>query len=141
GRWKKISDIVLTEQAFQDVRINSIKARIADAVAHSAEEDRPFMENMKRLISLLIDYQNASQAVDTFNEELEKISRFKKSGQNSKDGIGVHPENESDYIMWRREELLRKQNLKTEFEELKEKILSDYKELRSCGSEDKKWQY
>lgn len=141
GRWKKISDIVLTEQAFQDVRMNSIKARIADAVAHSAEEDRPFIENMSRLISLLIDYQKASQAVDTFNEELEKISRFKKSGQNSKDGIDVHPENESDYIMWRREELLRKQNLKTEFEELKEKILSDYKELRSCGSEDKKWQY
>ena len=141
GRWKKMGDIVLTEQAFTDVRMNNLKGRIADAVAHSAEEDRPFMENVSRLISLIFDYQKTSHAVDTFNEELEKISRLKKSGQNSKDVNDAHPENEPDYILWRREELLRKTKIKTEFEELKDKLLREYKELRSSSSEDKKWQY
>ena len=99
------------------------------------------MENVSRLISLIFDYQKTSHAVDTFNEELEKISRLKKSGQNSKDVNDAQPENEPDYILWRREELLRKTKIKTEFDELKDKILREYKELGSSGSEDKKWQY
>ena len=125
GKWKTVSDIALTDLAVSDVRLKNILERVDDAVSHVSEEDKPVLEDIRKLAVFYIDYVKATQAASVFSSKLEYISKNRITFLKNNDDSEL--KNQSDYIKWRKEELLKKHNAKTGFDELKAKVVTDYR--------------
>lgn len=125
GKWKTVSDIALTDLAVSDVRLKNILERADDAVSHVSEEDKPVLEDIRKLAVFYIDYVKATQAASVFSSKLEYISKNRITFLKNNDDSEL--KNQSDYIKWRKEELLKKHNAKTGFDELKAKVVTDYR--------------
>lgn len=123
GQWKSINDISLTDEAVPEIRLDNIKGRADEAVMHVAEEDMSFMEDIRKLIYLYCDYEQAAQAADIFNGLLENISRNRLALLADKDNEDSPLKNENDYVIKRRAELAKKHDSKNKFDELKAKLL------------------
>ena len=69
GKWTKISDIDLTDDV-SSTREEDVKKMIGEALQHSSAEDRPYFENVEKLISLLGIYNENNNKLDEINTEL-----------------------------------------------------------------------
>ena len=72
GKWSKISDIDLTD-VVSEARVKEIKLRIADASQHTSFENKPYFENLGKLIALYEDYTSNSQKLDLCNNAVDEF--------------------------------------------------------------------
>lgn len=72
GRWSKISDIDLTDDVSPS-RVKEIKQRIADALQHTSVENKPYFENLNKLIAMFDTYSTNSRMLDVINNAVEEF--------------------------------------------------------------------
>ena len=124
GKWKKVNDIALPENPVNDVRLKALRERASEAVLHVSEEDRPAMEDIRKLVGLYCDYASSSQEARNCNNRLEYISKNRLTLLADKEDRSPLDE-EENILKQRREALMITHKAKAEFDELKAKVLRD----------------
>ena len=102
GKWTKVSDIDLTDEVSAS-REESVKKMISEALQHSSYENRPYFENLERLISLYETYNDNKTKLDAINNELSEFDARSKVYS-----YAYHEEKDKDRRSFDRNKILKK---------------------------------
>ena len=70
GKWTKVSDIDLADDV-SAAKENGVRNCIGEALQHTSVENRPYFENLGKLISLFEEYSNNKTILDDIKKEIE----------------------------------------------------------------------
>lgn len=121
GGWTKISDIDLTDHVDAS-GIKEIKERIADAKAHSSEENRAYFGNIETLVGYFEEYSANKIKIDKITGDVQRVEAGNAVMSEAFSGRDFKKKSESD-----RNEVIRKAY---PFQVKNKKIEGDFRVLR-----------